>query len=68
VWQPSPAGIKIALANTALLAAFQPALPDWRPTDVAGSPYCIRGYIVDDHLGGPDGLAAARNRPGRRPS
>ena len=23
-------------------------------------PYCIRDYLVDDHLGGPAGLAAAR--------
>ena len=60
VWQRSPVGIRIALANTDLLASFRAALPDWRPTDVVGSPYCIRGYIVDDHLGGPDGLAAAR--------
>jgi hypothetical protein len=22
------------------------------PNDVVGSPYCVRGYIVDDHLGG----------------
>ena len=25
-----------------------------------GSPYCIRRYVVDEHLGGPAGLAAAR--------
>jgi hypothetical protein len=25
-----------------------------------GSPYCIRGYVVDEHLGGRDGLAVAR--------
>lgn len=60
VWQCSHAGIKIALANPDLLSGFRAALPDWRPTDVVGSPYCIRGYIVDDHLGGPDGLAAAQ--------
>jgi hypothetical protein len=27
---------------------------------VVGSPYCIRRYQVDAHLGGPEGLAAAR--------
>ena len=60
VWHRSPAGIAIALANTALRSAFRAALPDWRAEDVVGSPYCIRDYVVDDHLGGPAGLAAAR--------
>ena len=60
VWQRSPAGISIALANTDLRASFDTALPDWRPVDVVGSPYCIRDYVVDGHLGGPAGLAAAR--------
>ncbi len=60
VWQRSPAGIDIALANPGLRSDFQAALPDWRVEDVAGSPYCIRDYVVDDHLGGTVGLAAAR--------
>lgn len=60
VWQRSPAGIRIALANEGLVADFRAALPDWRPEDVVGSPYCIRGYVVDAALGGPEGLAAAR--------
>jgi hypothetical protein len=60
VWQRSPAGIEIALANDNLRASFDAALPDWQPYDVVGSPYCVRDYVVDDHLGGPDGLASAR--------
>ena len=60
VWQRSPAGIAIALQNPDLTAAFDAALPDWQSADVVGSPYCIRDYRVDDHLGGPDGLAVAR--------
>ena len=60
VWQRSPAGIRIALANSGLRADFQAALPDWRDADVVGSPYCVKDYVVDDHLGGPGGLAAAR--------
>jgi hypothetical protein len=60
VWQRNPAGVTIALANAELRASFQAALPDWRTEDVVGSPYCIRGYVVDEHLGGPAGLAAAR--------
>lgn len=60
VWRRSPAGIAIALANPDLTASFTAALPDWTPDDVVGSPYCVRDYVVDDHLGGPDGLATAR--------
>ncbi len=60
VWQRSPAGIAIALDNPDLTADFDAALPGWRPADVVGSPYCIRNYLVDEHLGGPDALAAAR--------
>jgi hypothetical protein len=60
VWQRSPGGVRIALANPALRADFQAALPDWCEQDVAGSPYCIKDYVVDEHLGGPAGLATAR--------
>jgi hypothetical protein len=60
VWQRSPAGIAISLHNAGLVEDFRRALPDFVEGDVAGSPYCIRGYVVDKHLGGPEGLAAAR--------
>ena len=60
VWQRSPAGVAVALSNADLVASFRAALPDWRPSDVVGSPYCIQNYVVDDHLGGPRGLATAR--------
>lgn len=60
VWQRSPAGIAIALSNADLVASFSDALPDWRPEDVVGSPYCVRHYVVDDNFGGRDGLASAR--------
>jgi hypothetical protein len=60
VWQRSPAGIKIALSNDNLRASFGAALPDWQPSDVVGSPYCVRGYVADDHFGGQAGLARAR--------
>ncbi len=60
VWERSPAGTAIALRNEGLRADFERALPGFTVTDVVGSPYCIRDYAVADHLGGPDGLAAAR--------
>ncbi len=60
VWERSPAGIAIASQNPTLLDDFRRALPDFQMSDNVGSPYCVRGYSVDQHLGGPDGLAVAR--------
>ena len=60
VWRRSPAGTAIAMADPRHLAEFRRVLPDLQTGDVAGSPYCVREYVVDDRLGGPAGLAAAR--------
>jgi hypothetical protein len=61
VWERSPAGIEISMRNTGLLEDFRRALPDFSPEDNVGSPYCVRRYVVDEQLGGPKGLAAARS-------
>src|SRR3954470_3041454 len=61
VWERSSAGVAIALGNEGLMESFRRALPDVRPDDVVGSPYCIRDYAADPHLGGPAALAAARS-------
>lgn len=66
VWERSPAGIAIANRNPGLLADFQRALPDFQTPDNVGSPYCIRQYVVDQHLGGADRLAVARQQLARR--
>src|SRR3954463_4236897 len=60
VWRRSPAGLAIAVADPQLDAANRAALPDLRDTDVIGSPYCVRDYVVDERFGGPEALAAAR--------
>jgi len=60
VWERSPAGIGISMRNPGLLADFRRALPDFAAQDNVGSPYCVRRYVVDEHLGGPKGLATAR--------
>ena len=65
-WERSPAGIAIANQNKGLLADFQRALPDFCPEDNVGSPYCVRRYVVDRHLGGPEGLAVARRELSKR--
>ncbi len=41
-------------------ASFRAALPDLRPDDVIGSPYCVHRYVADGRFGGRPGLAAAR--------
>ena len=60
VWERSPAGLVVARANEDLQRSFHEALPDLKPADLVGSPYCVRRYRVDAHLGGPTGLATAR--------
>jgi hypothetical protein len=60
VWQRSPAGLRIALSNPELDAGNRAALPDLRPDDVIGSPYCVRDYVVDERFGGAADLDAAR--------
>jgi glycosidase len=66
VWERSPAGIAIANQNKTLVEDFRRALPDFEPEDNVGSPYCIRRYVVDTHLGGPEGLAIARQELANR--
>jgi hypothetical protein len=66
VWERSPAGIAIANKNMSLVANFRRALADFQPEDNVGSPYCIRRYLVDPHLGGPGGLAIARGELTKR--
>ena len=66
VWERSPAGIAIANKNEGLVDSFRQALPDYQSSDNVGSPYCIRNYVVDRHLGGPGALAAARQELAKR--
>jgi hypothetical protein len=66
VWERSPAGIAIANQNPGLVEDFRQALPDYRSEDNVGSPYCVRQYAVDQHLGGSAGLAVARQELAKR--
>jgi hypothetical protein len=66
VWERSPAGIEVSMRNQGLLDDFRRALPDFVAADNVGSPYCVRNYVVDPHLGGPEGLAAARKELAKR--
>jgi hypothetical protein len=66
VWERSPEGARISMRNKGLLEDFHRALPDFTAADNVGSPYCVRRYVVDDHLGGPSGLATAREKLAER--
>jgi hypothetical protein len=66
VWERSPAGIGISMRNDGLLQDFRRALSDFSPQDNVGSPYCVRRYVVDEHLGGRKGLAVARRHLSHR--
>jgi glycosidase len=66
VWERSPAGMAIANQNKNLLNDFRRAVPDFRAEDNVGSPYCVRRYVVDKHLGGREGLAIARQELSKR--
>ncbi len=60
VWERSPAGLTLALADERLRRSFAATLPHAQPEDIVGSPYCVRRYEADATIGGRAGLAAAR--------
>jgi hypothetical protein len=66
VWERSPEGIRIANENANLQADFRRALPDYTPADNVGSGYCVHSYVIDQHFGGPEGLATARQMLAQR--
>jgi glycosidase len=66
VWERSPAGIEISMQNKGLIEDFRRALPDFTAEDNVGSPYCVRRYVVDEHLGGNKGLQVARKALAKR--
>ena len=66
IWERSPESIRISSQNQDLKADFLQALPDFTPADNVGSAYCVRRYVVDGRLGGPQGLTEARKMLAKR--
>lgn len=62
VWQRSPVGVEIAQNHPDLQASYHNTLADYTLDDVVGSPYAIRAYETDEHVGGRAGLARFRER------
>jgi hypothetical protein len=54
VWERNPESDMISMLNQGLVAEFKKALPDFVPGDNVDSPYSVRRYAVDSHLGGPE--------------
>jgi len=63
VWERSAVGRGIAQSHPMVLAECARVLPGLnRSRDIVGSPYSIRSYTVDEHLGGSSALKAARRK------
>ena len=63
VWRRSPAGLDIARRTDGVVRDCAAALPGFNVArDIVGSSFCIPAFAVDDHLGGREGLAAAREK------
>ncbi len=66
VWERSPASQAIASTHEGLLGEYRKALTDFALQDVVGSPYAVHRYVVDERLGGDEGLAVARRKLSQR--
>lgn len=66
VWERSPMAARMAWDDPVLQKQWQelfgPLEKDW----VVGSAYSVRSYVVDKRLGGPEGLAIAREMLAKR--
>jgi glycosidase len=60
VWDRSLAGRAISRTSPELFPVYDQALPGWTMRDVVGSPYSVRNYVPDAHLGGWRDLDTAR--------
>jgi hypothetical protein len=62
VWQTGPAARQVSATNSDLLAEYRRVLPDFRDSDVVGSPFAVRDYHVHTDFGGDKALARLRER------
>ncbi|MEJ5377331.1 MAG: 4-alpha-glucanotransferase [bacterium] len=66
VWERSPASARMAWEDQGLRAQMEKEFGNLERKWVVGSPYSVRRYVVDKRLGGPQGLAIAREMLARR--
>ncbi|CAN5523215.1 hypothetical protein BH10PLA2_BH10PLA2_15810 [soil metagenome] len=60
IWQTGDAGRQVSRSQAGWANDFRQALSDFRPEDVAGSPFAIQQYVVHREFGGPAALARLR--------
>jgi hypothetical protein len=61
-WKTGPVGETIARIYAGLRDDYQRALPDVVDADIISSPFAVKDYAVDEHLGGAAGLSRLRKR------
>jgi hypothetical protein len=62
VWQRSPESRRIALEESVNFAAYDAALPGWKPDDIIGSPYAVAQYVPDPRIGTWESLDRVREK------
>ncbi len=62
VWQTGDAARHVSASNPDWLAEYRRVLPDFRDSDVVGSPFAVRDYHVHADFGGDAALARLRER------
>ena len=62
VWQTGEAARQVSASNPDWLAEYRRVLPDFRDSDVVGSPFAVRDYRVHADFGGDEALARLRER------
>ncbi len=60
VWETGQRSRHIGLDDATLRRKFDEIHPEWKASDVPGSPYAVADYQVPDYLGGNEGLATFR--------
>ena len=62
IWQTGEAARQVSATNSEWLADYRRVLPDFRESDVCGSPFAVRDYHVHADFGGDEALARLRAR------
>ena len=62
IWQRSAEARRVALNSPKATAAYNAALPGWKPSDVVGSPYSVAAYVPDPRIGTFGSIDAVREK------
>jgi Alpha amylase, catalytic domain len=66
MWQRSAVSRHMMLKETANFAAYERALPGWKPSDIVGSPYSVVQYVPDPRIGTWESLDRIREKLRKR--